>query len=146
MPCVEAAAIGGPGCFEADGTACALDPYYYCRCTRRGCDPDCVGERGWWTERWEGQVLFYDPSDFEKVAAGTMKPSEPQPYACMSIDTRLFLNTPAGAEGGMGTGWQRRYRIGAVAYDGARNLLYVTELFADADGGDQPVVHVWKVQ
>jgi hypothetical protein len=146
MPCVEPEDIGGPGCFNADGTPCKLTNYYYCRCTERGCDSDCVGERGWWTERWEGQMLFYDPADLARVAAGEIEPSEPQPYACMSIENRLFLNTPAGAEGGMGTGGQRRYRIGAVAYDRGSNLLYVTEQFADLDGGDQPVVHVWQVQ
>jgi hypothetical protein len=105
-----------------------------------------VGERGWWTERWEGQILFYDPADLALIAAGSMEPWEPQPYACLSIEDRLFLNTPAGAQGGIGTGGHRRYRIEAVAYDRAANLLYVTGHFADLEGGDQPVVHVWQVQ
>jgi hypothetical protein len=42
----------------------------------------------------------------------------------------------------LGTGVQRRNRIGDVAYDRANNLLYVLELFAD---GAKPVVHVWRI-
>lgn len=146
MPCIEPEAVGGPGCYSRDAADCGLDSYYYCRCTPFNCDTRCVGLRGWWTERWETQIIFYDPADLEKVAAGTLNPWDPQPYACMSIDEHMFLNTPQGALDDMGTGWQRRYRLGAVAYDRTNNLLYVTELFADSDGGDQPVVHVWKVQ
>jgi hypothetical protein len=43
----------------------------------------------------------------------------------------------------LGTGVQRRYRIGAVAYDRGNGRLYVLELFADEAG---PVVHVWEVR
>lgn len=145
IPCVEPEAVGGPGCYNADGTPCNLTDYYYCTCTEQGCDANCVGERGWWTERWEGQILFYDPDELARVASGEIPPYTPQPYACMSIADRLFLNTPPGAEGGMGSGNQRRYQLGAVAYDRTRNLLYVTEQFADQEG-DQPVVHIWQVQ
>jgi hypothetical protein len=44
-----------------------------------------------------------------------------------------------------GEGQQRRYRLGAVAYDRTRNLLYITEQNADPTG-EQPVVHVWRVK
>ena len=90
-------------------------------------------------------MLFYDPADLARVASGEIAPSAPQPYACMSIEDRLFLNTPPGSEGGMGTGRQRRYRLGAVAYDRTSNLLYATEQFADPEG-DRPVVHIWQVR
>lgn len=43
----------------------------------------------------------------------------------------------------LGTGGQRRYRIGDIAYDRANDLLYVLELFADSA---KPVVHVWRVR
>jgi hypothetical protein len=43
----------------------------------------------------------------------------------------------------LGTGDQRRYRIGDVTYDRNNGLLYVLELFAD---GAKPVVHVWRVR
>jgi hypothetical protein len=43
----------------------------------------------------------------------------------------------------LGWGVQRRYRIGAVAYDRNNALLYVLELFGE---GAKPVVHVWQVE
>lgn len=71
-----------------------------------------------------------------------MAPSEPQPYAYLDIDEHLFLN-PAGIEAEMlGTGVQRRYRLGDVAYDRDNGFLYVLELFADEA---RPVVHVWHL-
>ena len=42
----------------------------------------------------------------------------------------------------LGTGVQRRFRIGDVAYDRANGLLYILELFADEA---QPVIHVWQI-
>ena len=42
----------------------------------------------------------------------------------------------------IGSGDQRRYRLGDVAYDRVNGLLYVLELYAD---GAAPVVHVWHV-
>ena len=55
--------------------------------------------------------------------------------------TALFHN-PAGIEPEtLGTGPQRRYRIGAAAYGGG--LLFVLELFAEYD---KPVVHVWELR
>jgi len=61
----------------------------------------------------------------------------------VDIDETLLLN-PAGIETDMlGTGVQRRHRIGPVAYDRNNDLLYVLELFADEA---KPVVHVWGVQ
>jgi hypothetical protein len=144
VPCIEPEAIGGPGCFAADGSPCGLGAEYYCDCDASACDPACVGERGWWTQRWEAQLLFYDPADLAGVAAGSASPGQPQPYARLGIDDRLFLTTPAGNEGIYGTGDQRRYRLGAVAYDRARNLLYVAELHGDVEV-EQPLVHVWAV-
>jgi hypothetical protein len=43
----------------------------------------------------------------------------------------------------LGSGPQRRYRLGDVAYDRENGLLYVLELFAD---GAKPAVHVWRVE
>ena len=78
-----------------------------------------------------GQFILYDPADLARVASGDMNPWEPQPYATIDIDDRLLMN-PAGVEEEMlGSGVQRRFRIGAVAYDRAHDLLYVLEPFAD---------------
>ena len=91
----------------------------------------------------DAQILFYDPADLARVAAGQMQSWAPQQYASLDIDGHLFLN-PAGIEMEMlGTGDQRRYRIGDVTYDRNNGLLYVLELFAD---GAKPVVHVWRVR
>jgi hypothetical protein len=76
------------------------------------------------------------------VAAGVKQSWEPQPYATLDIDDVLF-NNPSGTDPDMiGSGVQRRYRIGEVAYDRTNGLLYVLEQFAD---GAQPVVHVWRI-
>ena len=91
----------------------------------------------------DAQIIFYDPDDLARVAAGQVQSWEPQPYAALDLDDRLFLN-PAGVEIELlGAGAQRRYRIGDVAYDRASDLLYVLELFADEA---KPVVHVWRVR
>jgi len=106
----------------------------------------CAGHnwaRGWWSSRFDAQFILYDPADLADVAAGRVEPWEPQPYAALDIDEHLFLN-PAGIGPEMlGTGPQRRFRIGDVAYDRAHGLLYVLELFADEA---KPVVHVWRVE
>lgn len=145
IPCVEPESVGGPGCFNADGTPCHLSPAYYCQCTESSCDENCFGNRGWWSQRWESRILLYDPADLERVASGQMKPDEPQPYAYVVVDDILFLKTPAGSEGIMGVGQQRRYRLGAVAYDPKNHLLYVTEQHADIEN-EQPIIHVWSVR
>ncbi|MBU1917014.1 hypothetical protein KKF63_02750, partial [bacterium] len=74
----------------------------------------------------------------------TLDSDAPQPYTSMNIDDVLFLATPASATQDYGEDEQRRYRIGAVAYDRTNNLLYVTELLGDEEN-EQPVVHVWQV-
>lgn len=89
-------------------------------------------ERGWWAESFEGVLYFYSPGDLAQVAAGTMEPFEPQPYAEMSLEPYLWHITHT---------WQKM-RAGAVAFDDERGILYVTEPFAD---GDQPIVHVFAV-
>jgi len=134
MPCVEQD-LTMPGCYNSDGTECPPELTGYCE----GNVPE---SRGWWSSRFDAQMLFYSPQDFAAVAAGTMQPYEPQPYATLDIDEHLFLN--ATVEPYMlGSGDQRRYRIGSMGYDRDRGYLYVLELFADES---KPVVHVWRIQ
>jgi hypothetical protein len=135
-PCVDEELVGEFAvCRLADGTPCPPEDL-----------TECAGHndyRGWWSARFDAQFIFYDPADLARVAAGEIASWEPQPYATLDIDEYLFLN-PAGIEGDMlGTGVQRRFRIGAVAYDRSNAFLYVLELFADEA---RPVVHVWRVQ
>jgi len=77
------------------------------------------------------------------VAAGQLNSWEPQPYATMDIDNRLYLNPDGIDPEDLGVGDQRRHRLSQVAYDRAHGLLYVLERTAD---GAAPVVHVWQVQ
>jgi hypothetical protein len=107
-----------------------------------GCE-DHADYRGWWSSRFDAQFILYDPADLAQVATGALASWEPQPYASLDVDELLFHN-PAGVEEAMlGTGHQRRFRIGAVAYDRRNALLYVLELFADAA---KPVIHVWEIR
>jgi hypothetical protein len=135
-PCVHAESVGEfPVCYLADGTLCPEEDLVEC--------DNPTSARGWWSGRFDAQFLLYDPADLAQVAAGTMDAWQPQPYATLDIDEPLFFN-PAGIdEPALGTGDQRRFRIGDVAYDHEQGLLYVLELFADEA---KPVVHVWRVQ
>jgi hypothetical protein len=135
VPCVDGEFVGEFAvCRQADGTPCPEEDLVEC-----GGHSDY---RGWWSARFDAQFILYDPADLARVAAGELAPWGPQPYAFLDVDEYLFLN-PAGVEEAMlGTGVQRRFRIGAVAYDRDHALLYVLELFADEA---KPVVHVWEV-
>ena len=87
--------------------------------------------------------MLYDPADLAKVAAGQLKPEQPQPYAHLPIDTSLRLSVDLSVADWIGSGVQRRQRVGPVAYDREHQLLYVLELFGD---GAKPLVHVWAVR
>jgi hypothetical protein len=91
---------------------------------------DC--DRGWWSTRFVARMLFYDPADLAAVARGEIEPWEPQPYAALDVDDRLYALRDA----------QQLYRLGGVAYDRERGLLYVLERLADED---RPLVHVWRI-
>lgn len=134
--CVETEMLGEfTLCYQADGTPCPQSDL-----------GGCSGHndyRGWWSDRFEAEIILYDPADLAKVATGEMESWEPQPYAVLSLEDVLFHN-PSGVDADMlGTGDQRRFRIGDVAYDPVNGLLYVLELYAD---GAKPVVHVWRIK
>jgi hypothetical protein len=93
--------------------------------------PDCP-DRGWWSEQFEGQIIFYDPAAFVKVARGLAKSWEPQPYAVAKVDEYLFNIRST----------QQKSHLGAMAYDRKHGLIYVMEPLAD---GDKPIIHVWKI-
>lgn len=122
-------------CRMADGTPCPESDLTECAGHN--------GYRGWWTTRWEAQLILYDPADLAAVAAGETEPWTPQPYAVIPIDDHLFLNPAGIEEETLGTGPQRRYRIGPATYDPDGQRLFVLELFAD---DAKPVVHVWRIE
>jgi hypothetical protein len=136
VPCPYAEFIGQfTVCRLADGTPCPAQDLVECN--------GHTSERGWWSSRFTAQFILYDPADLARVANGQAQPWQPQPYAVVDIESRLFHN-PAGVEQELlGSGVQRRYKIGDVTFDRANGLLYVLELFADEA---KPVVHVWRVQ
>jgi hypothetical protein len=134
-PCVETEITDMVLCYKADGTPASEE-------ISKGCD-NHTSDRGWWSSKFNAQIIFYDPANFVAVADGKMQPYEPQPYAAMNIDEYLFLTDPTVEFISTGTGEQRRYRMGETCYDRDNGFLYVFELFAD---GAKPVVHVWGVQ
>ena len=92
---------------------------------------DCEN-RGWWSEKFSGQILFYDPQDLAEVATGLREPWEPQPYAALEIDRYLFHITSD----------RQKYHLGAACFDAQHGFLFVFEPFAD---GERPVIHAWQV-
>jgi hypothetical protein len=89
-------------------------------------------DRGWWSTRFQAQMLFYDPAHLAAVAGGEMETWEPQPYATLNVDSVLYALRDA----------QQLYRLGGAAFDPERGLLYVLERLVDED---RPLVHVWRV-
>ena len=136
--CVDTDVTDFLTCRLADGSTCPPADFAGC------CDEDagtCVSSRGWWSTRFDAQLLLYDPADLARVAARKLEAWEPQPYAVVDIDEHLYLAPPVWDEITLGWGDQRRNRVGATAYDRQSGLLYVLELYAD---GGKPVVHVWR--
>ena len=138
-PCVDTHIDDFTTCRTANGDSCPEEDFTGC------CDPDqgtCITYRGWWSSRFDAQIILYDPSDLARVATGDMESWQPQPYASLDIDDHLYLDPPEWDVVNVGRGDQRRFRISAVTYDRAHDLLYVLEQLAD---GAKPVVHVWRL-
>ncbi len=104
-----------------DGTVWPEEPPY---------PPECA-DRGWWSERFAAQIIFYDPADLAAVAQGEMETWEPQPYATLDIEEVLYS-----------TDFSLFYHLGAAAFDREHGLLYVLEPLAD---DERSLVHVWRV-
>ena len=138
--CVDAHVTDITTCRLADGSPCPDSDLGGCCSEDSG---SCVSMRGWWSNRFDAEIIFYDPADLAKVAAGEIQAWEPQPYAVLDIDEYLFLNPPEWDEVMLGWGDQRRYRIGDAAFDRQNGLLYVLEMFTDEA---KPVVHVWRLE
>ena len=89
-------------------------------------------QRGWWSTEFVGRMVFFNPDDLAAVAAGKIKPHEPQPYAVLDIDKHLYADKT-----------RRQSLIGASAFDRANGLIYVFEPRADED---KCLVHCWHVK
>ncbi len=134
-PCVDQAVTDFTTCRQADGSPCPSQDLAGCA--------NPASERGWWSTHFDAEFILYDPADLGRVAAGELDAWEPQPYATLDIDQYLYLDPPEWDLRDLGTGDQRRARIGDVAYDRSNGLLYVLELYADEA---KPVAHVWQVK
>lgn len=138
--CVDANVTDFPTCRNADGSICPQEDLAGCCNETTG---GCISNRGWWSTRFDAQLLLYDPNDLANVATGQFESWQPQPYAVIDIDEYLYLDPPEWDILELGSGDQRRNRIGDVAFDRANGLLFVLELYADSA---KPVVHIWKVR
>lgn len=77
------------------------------------------------------QIWAYDLNDFAAVKAGTKQPWEVVPYGVWPLN---FPNL------------EPSVRLGGVAYDAEKQLLYVSQLHADAEGySSQPLIQVFHV-
>lgn len=74
------------------------------------------------------QVWSYDANDLVAVRQGAMQPQEVVPYEIWQLQMPLERDDS--------------HRIGGVAYDKARNLLYFVQRFRDNSG---PVVHAFRL-
>jgi hypothetical protein len=122
-------------CRRADGSPCPPEDLVECA--------NHTSSRGWWSSRFSGRLLLYDPDDLARVAAGTAEPWTPQPYAFLDVDPRLYLNPSHVDVEEIGPGVQQRYRLGDVTFDRQNGLLYLLELYAH---GAAPVVHVFRIR
>lgn len=77
------------------------------------------------------QIWAYDLNDFAAVRAGAKQPWEVRPYGVWPFG----LPFP-----------ESQVEIGGVGYDASRQILYVSQMYADKDGyGYRPIVHALKV-
>lgn len=92
------------------------------------------GERGWWSENFQAQILFYKAKDLAKVAQKKIESFKPQPYAIKKIESKMFF-TPT----------TEFRRLGGIAYDRKHNRLYITE-FRGNQNNQTPIFHVYKIK
>jgi len=132
------------------GHSCSTVPNDGIPCTEcDGSAPSCIsisgayggGNRGYRADYYVDQILLYDPDDLAAVVQGTKQAWEPQPYARLDITQHMFGYDPTG---------YRKIKVGGMAIDNQRGLLYVTETYGedDPDPGDAdlPIVHVFRIQ
>lgn len=101
-----------------------------------GADGECVdpgsGDKGNHGYPYAYRVWAYDLLDLVDVRAGRRRPWDVRPYDVWSFTLPV-------AEPSM--------HLGGVGYDQAHGLLYVSQLWADADGdAHRPLIHVFKVR
>jgi len=100
---------------------------------QRNCyDPTNAG-KGQHGYPYRYQVWAYDLNDLAAVKAGAKKPWEVRPYGVWPLE----LPTPAA-----------QVSLGGVAYDAARQIVYVAQLSADTNNriiADAPIIHAFRI-
>ncbi|NQS90827.1 MAG: hypothetical protein HQ574_00325, partial [Chloroflexi bacterium] len=91
--------------------------------------------RGFWSEAYQAQLIFYDPAQLISVARGEIDSWEPQPYATLVLDDYLLDPSLDYEE-------YKRDLVGALAFDREDGFLYLIERLADEY---QSVIHVWEI-
>jgi hypothetical protein len=78
------------------------------------------------------QFWAYDLNEWAAVKAGTKQPWEVKPYGVWPFTLPLPYSV----------------RLGGVAYDSQRQLLYVSQIGAEEgdDGSYRPVIHAFKIR
>ncbi|MEA3438767.1 MAG: hypothetical protein U9R58_00625 [Chloroflexota bacterium] len=94
-------------------------------------------DRGWWSEDISAQIIFFNPIDFGAVVHGEMETWQPQPYASLTLDGYLF-------DPGFNYERQKRYLLGAAAFDRENGLLYIIERMADDD--ERSLIHIFRLE
>lgn len=104
---------GGPSCYG----------------TGEHCGDSCNSYKGYHCYPRIPQIVFYDVSELEAVAAGIKEPWDPQPYATLDLREIIpFYHTCSITSG--------------IAYDRNNHLLYLIQRGIDAE---KPVIHTIRV-
>ncbi len=92
-------------------------------------------DRGFWSESYQPQIIFYDPAQLLAVARGELESWQPEPYATLDLTEYLFVPELDFTN-------YKRDIVGAIAFDREHSRLYVIERLADEY---KSVIHVWQV-
>ncbi|MEM9589095.1 MAG: hypothetical protein AAGA03_17570, partial [Planctomycetota bacterium] len=94
-------------------------------------------QRGWWSESIRAEAILFAPDDLADVASRRSAPWDPQPYARIDLSPYLFERQFEHPR-------QKRYLLGACAYDRDRRWLYVVERRVKADQ-ERSLIHVFRI-
>lgn len=87
----------------------------------------CGTAKGYHCDPYDPELVFYDPAELARVAAGELEPFDVLPYASLSL-APVFLETCL-------------YDLGAMAYDPSSRRLFLVQ-----QNGENGVVHLWKIE
>ncbi len=99
-----------------------------------GENPVCGGSKGFWSDKTQGQIIFYDTDEIGQVAKGQKKPHEPQPYATLNIDPFLWKEYCT----------NEHNHTDAMAYDRKSGHIFIFEPVVEPNFN--PIVHVFRLQ